>query len=73
MDCFKRVESLMKYRIIKIFDIIIAVLVLYAFQNYVRRIMNGLLSFGVIDILLISALIYVEYYFLKRIKMWCID
>ena len=65
MDCFKRVESLMKYRIIKIFDIIIAVLVLYAFQNYVRRIMNGLLSFGVIDILLISALIYVEYYFLK--------
>ena len=73
MDCFKRVESLMNYRLIKIFDTIIVVLVLYAFQNYIRRIMNGLLPFGAIHALLISFLIYVEYYFLKRIKRWCID
>lgn len=73
MDCFKRIESLMKYRFIMIFDIIIAVFVLYTFQNYIRRIMNGELPFGVIHALLICFLIYVEYHFLKRIKRWCID
>lgn len=34
MDCFKRVESLMKYRLIKTFDTIIVVLVLQRFKIF---------------------------------------
>ena len=73
MDFFKQVESLTKYRLKKIVDVTVAVFIPYTFQSYIRRLVSGVVPFGVIHVLLISALVFVECIFLKKIKSWSFD
>lgn len=73
MDLFKRVESSLWYKLVKAVDVIVAASMLYLLWSYTRRILGGLEPLQPISIPLYLGPLWVEFFFLKRIKGWLFD